>query len=299
MKSPSRAEAFGSTTQLRRVVSRTREYRRQFGLGYVLAFWFRSLVDRVLAPVDAYLLRIEGARGILGPSHRGYRGHSPLENRRLWSAYDWSTGGEEWGPPEGRLALIEEHLKPRLPQHAVVAEIGPGAGRWSAELLPFAERLVLVDVTAEAVEICRERFREAPNVEVIQTDGASLPGVASASIDVVWSMEAFVHMAPVDLAAYLREIGRVLKPGGFALIHHAGRYFRRGWRAPMTRELFARLAVDRGLTVETQFDSWGSEGFNVRFSHDVITVLRRPAALDDAETRPESGRSRDAHALID
>src|SRR5581483_8054626 len=93
MKSPSRAEAFGSTTQLRRVVSRTREYRRQFGLGYVLAFWFRSLVDRVLAPVDAYLLRIEGARGILGPSHRGYRGHSPLENRRLWSAYDWSTGG--------------------------------------------------------------------------------------------------------------------------------------------------------------------------------------------------------------
>lgn len=265
-------------TRLRCFVSRLVGYGQQFGVAYVVALAVRSLVDRALLPLDAYLLRVEGTRGILGPAHRRYRAHSPLENRQQWSAYDWSAGGEEWGPAEGRRALIDEHLKPRVPQRAVIVEIGPGAGRWSAELLPFAERLVVVDVTEEAVEICRRRFRDAGNVEVIQTDGASLPGVASSSVDVVWSMEAFVHMAPVDVAAYLREIARVLKPGGFALIHHAARWHRPGWRAPMTRTLFSELARARGLSIEAQFDQWGAEGFNVRASHDAITVLRQPPA---------------------
>jgi len=114
-------------------------YQREFGTGYVLAHLLRSAADFLLLPVDAYLLRAEGSRGTLGPAHRRYRGHSPLENRQLWSSYDWSDGGEEWGPPEGRRALIDEHLRPRLASEPVIVEIGPGAGRWSAELLPFAK----------------------------------------------------------------------------------------------------------------------------------------------------------------
>jgi len=251
-------------------------YRRQFGFVYALGLVIRSMIDRALIPVDAYLLRVEGTRGVLGPAHRGYRGHTPMDNRRLWSAYDWSGGGEEWGPQEGRLALIDAKLEGRLPPDAVIIEIGPGAGRWSAELQPLAARLTLVDVTEMAIELCRRRFSEMQNVEVLRTAGASLPGVASASADLVWSMEAFVHMAPVDVAAYVAEIARVLKPGGLALVHHAGRYHRRGWRAPMTARLFARLATDQGLFVEEQFDSWGKKGFNVHASHDTISVLRQP-----------------------
>lgn len=261
-------------TRFGRAVAELSSYRRGFGWGYVVALLIRSLVDRILIPVDSYMLRVEGRSGEFGPAHRGYRGHSPSENAQQWSEYDWSTRGEEWGPPDGRQALITEHLKPRVSAESMIVEIGPGGGRWSAELLPFAQRLVLIDVSETAVELCRERFKDSPRVEVTQTDGASLCGIADESVDLVWSMEAFVHMAPVDVAAYLREIGRALKPGGFALIHHAGRYHRPGWRAPMTRELFGRLATDRGLTVETQFDSWGPEGFNVRASHDAITVLR-------------------------
>jgi SAM-dependent methyltransferase len=257
-------------------LKRLRDRRRRFGLLYVLGDAVQLLVDHALLPIDSYLLRVEGRRGVLGPAHRRYRRHSPLENRAQWSAYDWSTRGEEWGPPEGRRALIEEHLKPRLTEDAVIVEIGPGAGRWSAELLPFAAHLILVDVTEEAIQICRERFSEASNVEVRQTEGASLPDVESSSVDIVWSMEAFVHMAPVDVAGYVREIARVLKPGAFGLIHHAGRFHRPGWRAPMTRQLFASLAAERGLAVEMQFDTWGGQRFDVHASHDVITVLRKP-----------------------
>lgn len=276
MDSSSELEALGTGTRVGRIVARLDVYRRQFGLAYVLLLVVRALVDRALVPLDAYLLRREGERAVLGPAHRAYRGHSPMENREQWAAYDWSARGEEWGNQEGGWALIKEHLEPLLPQRPVIVEIGPGGGRWSSELVRMADRLTLVDVTEAAVEICRQRFRDAANVEVVQTDGASLPGVPSATVDVVWSMEAFVHMAPVDVVAYIGEIARVLKPNGFALIHHAARWHRPGWRAPMTRELFARLAQNRGLIVQTQFDQWAAGRFNVHASHDAITILRRP-----------------------
>ena len=97
------------------------------------------------------LLRIEGRRAVLGPAHRRFRGQSSLDNRELWSRYDWSGGGLEWGPPESRDALIEEHLPA---DHETIVEIGPGAGRFSVALADRAERLVLVDVTEEALRRC-------------------------------------------------------------------------------------------------------------------------------------------------
>ena len=210
------------------------------------------------------LLRIEGRRGVLGPAHRRYRGQTPLDNRELWSGYDWSGGGLEWGPAESRDALIDRLLPGA--QESIV-EIGPGAGRFSEVLAERARRLVLVDVTDEALRRCREQLGERPGVEYVRTDGASLPGVEGGSIDVVWSFEAFVHMQPVDVAAYVGDIARVLRPGGRAVIHHAGRRDRSGWRAPMSAALFARLARDRGLEVESQ-ETWGTYD-------DVISVLFR------------------------
>jgi len=238
--------------------------RRELGLAYALLNAAREGIDRVLEPLDRVLLRIEGRRAVLGPAHRRFRGQSALDNRELWSEYDWSGGGLEWGPAESRDALVEEHLPT---DHGAIVEIGPGAGRFSEVLAKRAERLVLVDVTDEALRRCRERLNGRAGVEYVRTDGASLPGVEAESVDVVWSFEAFVHMLPVDVAAYVGEIARVLRPGGRAVIQHAGRFDRSGWRAPMSAALFARLARERGLDVESQ-RTWGTYG-------DVISVLLR------------------------
>ena len=241
------------------------QQRRELGLPYALLNAAHEAIDRLLEPLDGVLLRIEGRRGVLGPAHRRYRGQTPLDNRELWSRYDWSGGGLEWGPAESRDALIDKMLPPG--DHESIVEIGPGAGRFSEVLAERAQRLVLVDVTDEALRRCREHLGERPGVEYVRTDGASLPGVTGASIDLVWSFEAFVHMQPVDVAAYVGEIARVLRPGGRAVIHHAARRDRSGWRAPMSAALFARLAGDRGLEVESQ-ESWGTYD-------DVISVLLR------------------------
>jgi ubiquinone/menaquinone biosynthesis C-methylase UbiE len=218
----------------------------------------------MLEPLDRVLLRVEGRKPVLGPAHRRYRGQTVLDNRELWAGYDWSGGGLEWGPAESRDALIEELLPAA---HSSIVEIGPGAGRFSEVLADRAERLVLVDVTDEALRRSRERLGGRPGLEYVRTDGPSLPGVESGSFDVVWSFEAFVHMQPVDVAAYMGELARVLRPGGRAVIHHAGGRDRSGWRAPMTAELFARLASERGLQVESQ-RTWGTYD-------DVISVLLR------------------------
>jgi hypothetical protein len=75
----------------------------------------------------------------------------------------------------------------------------------------------------------------------------------------------------------------VLRPGGVAAIHHAdGRNrgtapSRAGWRAPMTVELFARLAGDAGLEVAEVVRSWSGDRHTLDAFHDAISVLRRPS----------------------
>lgn len=246
-------------------------------------FLARRLGRLRAALIDRRLER-EQRLGVLGPAHLAWRGNSALENRDRWSGWDWSRRGEEWtASAEWKQALIDDVLLAWIPQGASVLEIGPGAARWSEVLQPRAERLILVDVSERPLALCRERFAGAQNVEFVLSSGSDLPGIADASVEAIWSFDVFVHVAPGDQAGYLDEIARVLAPGGLAVIHHAdGRNLgrlpsRRGWRSPMSRHLFATLAAERGLTVESQFDSWGPEGrFDLAAFHDVITVCRKP-----------------------
>ena len=256
---------------------------RRFGPRYVAAEVALRATRRTGERLEDALLDIEGRRGVLGPAHRGWRDNSATENRRRWERWDWSRLGEEWTASEPwKQALVDEVLLPTIPAGGTVLEIGPGGGRWSVILQPRAERLILVDVAQTPLDLVAERLNAAPNVEYLLTSGAALAGVVDASVDAVWSFDVFVHVAPVDQAAYLDEVARVLRPGGVAAIHHAdGRNrgvhpSRRGWRAPMTAELFAALATERGLRVERVVRSFGEDQDALGGFGDAITVLRRP-----------------------
>lgn len=241
----------------------------------------RRAVRRLGWVLEDRRLSGEQRRGVLGAAHRHWRPPTD-DHRRYWSAYDWSGLGEEWtASPEWKRGLIEDVLTKWIPEGGVVLEIGPGAGRWSEVLLQRAARLVLVDVSERPLELCRDRFAGDERLECILSSGSDLPGIQDGSIDAVWSFDVFVHVAPSDQAAYLKEIARVLVPGGLAVIHHSdgrnrGRLpSRSGWRAPMSRRLFAALAADHGLQVECQFDSWGPDGcYDLGAYGDSITVCR-------------------------
>jgi SAM-dependent methyltransferase len=240
---------------------------------------------RLTGRVVDWRLEREQRHRVLGPVHRRWSGNSASDNRARWTDWDWSQGGEDWTATEAwKQSLIDDVLLQRVVEGGVVLEIGPGAARWSAVLQRLASRLILVDVSERPLALCRERFGMDGNVEYVQSAGNDLPGVADASVDSIWSFDVFVHVAPVDQAGYLAEMARVLVPGGVAVIHHAdGRNrgqlpSRHGWRSPMSRGLFAALAAERGLTVETQFDSWGADGrHDLGAYHDTISVCRKPA----------------------
>lgn len=252
-------------------------------MGRALLGFIGKSVRRLRSTVVDRRLVAEQRRGVLGPAHLRWRGNSSLDNRRRWSDYDWSAFGEEWNASlEWKQALIEDVLARWAPVGASILEIGPGAGRWSEALAPRASRLVLVDVCKRALELCQERFGDDPRIQYGLSSGSDLPEVEDCSIDVVWSFDVFVHVAPRDQAAYLDEIARVLAPGGVAVVHHSDGRNRgqlpsgHGWRSPMSRDLFAALAVKSGLRVEIQFDSWGLNGRHDLSAYaDAITVCRR------------------------
>lgn len=238
------------------------------------------------------LISMEGERGVLGPFLRDYDQHTVRDNRTTWTEWDWRRRGEEWSQSEEwKRSLIEHVLRPYMPRQGAIVEIGPGGGRWSEALLELARELILVDVTERALEVCRERFGALPNLRYVLTSGSDIPDVADHSADAVWSFDAFVHIAPRDIDDYLKEIDRVLRPGGVAVIHHSGRALRKsphGWRSPMTARLFGNLARKHGLNVERQFDTWG-DGYGVRNdavrppeeerfpqNGDLLSVLRAP-----------------------
>jgi SAM-dependent methyltransferase len=185
--------------------------------------------------------------------------NSIANNRIAWSNYDWSGGGDEWtSSTEWRRSVIDRFMTPYVCDGATIVEIGPGAGRWTGELLSRASTLYLVDITETTLGLCRKRFGDGPNLHYILSDGRSLPRVPDKSADFIWSYDTFVHIAPADQHEYAREFARVMKPGARAVIHHVGdggRHF--GWRSAMTADLFRANLEANGLREIDQVTSWG------------------------------------------
>jgi cyclopropane fatty-acyl-phospholipid synthase-like methyltransferase len=108
----------------------------------------------------------------------------------------------------------------------------------------------------------------------VLTDGRSLPGLDEATVDFIWSYDVFVHVNPTDAERYLAEFARVLKPGGYASIHHAGTYrdeqaARRRFRSYLDAAFVAHLARIHGLEVVRQDDTLA------HYPGDVVSVLRK------------------------
>lgn len=259
--------ALGSRTAiLRRLIARN-------GLRWLAAFATAEVLRRTTRALDRLTESIERKHGL-----PGFFG---AETQRLiWDTYDWSQHGEEWtGSEAWKRSVVERLLQPHLGRDRDVLEIGPGAGRWTVELQPLARTLALADVSATCIALCKERFRSAHNVRYAVNDGRTLPFEA-ASFDRVWSFDVFVHIGREDIASYLGDLFRVLRPNGLAMIHHTADGGIRGhWRSKMTADLFGELARAAGLTVLRQFDTWTAEdgqSYDVRGSGDAITLLERP-----------------------
>jgi ubiquinone/menaquinone biosynthesis C-methylase UbiE len=76
-----------------------------------------------------------------------------------------------------------------------------------------------MDIDAEVIRHAAEKYRQ-PNLRFVQADCASLP-LESGSVDVVVCFETIEHHDQHE--AMLREIRRVLRPGGLLVISSPNR----------------------------------------------------------------------------
>jgi ubiquinone/menaquinone biosynthesis C-methylase UbiE len=130
--------------------------------------------------------------------------------------------GLEWGDPEVFRPLKfvrDQYLLPYVnPQHTAV-EIGPGGGRWTRYLLGFGQ-LYVVDYHAELLQELKKHFNR-PNMQFVHNHGTDFPGIADDSIDFIFSFGCFVHLDAHLIEQYLKNMRRILKGTGNALIQYS------------------------------------------------------------------------------
>jgi SAM-dependent methyltransferase len=130
--------------------------------------------------------------------------------QRDWTLADFYAGGPD---------LVRGFVDPALEQLGVdpeglrVLEIGCGMGRLFEGLSARFGEVSGIDISETMIE----KGRSACPVEAtwLLGDGATLTGVADASIDHVISFEVFQHIPDREvIRSYLAETRRVLRPGG-------------------------------------------------------------------------------------
>jgi len=149
---------------------------------------------------------------------------------------------QEYAPWMPRLMEFEKFRGARL------LEVGCGMG---TDLLQFARggaRCIGVDLTPRSVEITRHRFKlYGADGSFMISDGEHLP-FRSESFDVVYS-NGVLHHTP-DTAGSIREVHRVLRPGGTARIMLYHRNSLNYWVEIVLRRGVLGLEFLRGRSAE-------------------------------------------------
>jgi SAM-dependent methyltransferase len=100
-------------------------------------------------------------------------------------------------------------------------EVGCNWGRWCVSAARRGYRVVGIDPSLDAIRAARRVAAELDvEAEYLVGDARHLPFVDE-SFDVVFSYSVFQHFTRAAAVAGFREVGRVLIPGGLALIQMA------------------------------------------------------------------------------
>jgi predicted O-methyltransferase YrrM len=162
----------------------------------------------------------------------------PASNAEFWDAYasarrdqyqkEGAWPGDEWGRPDQWERVFDAMFRRQLPKDIQTAiEIGPGSGKYTLKMLAEYPRLRIIaaDVSVAYLDILRERCAELIAAdrlypEKIQYDAKTLHrmaenhGFAPGDLDVMYSIDAMVHVDLQHLVVYWLAARELLRYGG-------------------------------------------------------------------------------------
>ena len=175
------------------------------------------------------------------------------ENKSYFDGnYNWTDRGYEWsaawgGPSMQWYGTILPRIKSYIPTNRIL-EIACGYGRWTQYLKDLCKNLVVIDISGECIQACKQRFSECSHIEYQVNDGTTLDMIPGSSVDFVFSFDSLVHSGEPVMKAYICQLGRILTNAGVAFIHHSnlGEYdgaYSRIRKIPKLEGLLVRLGL--------------------------------------------------------
>ncbi len=227
---------------------------------------YRLVLDDLAIPCRALWLTVreqmEETSELLGDLRRL---QAVLADRRTDTKSFFGRVAGEWDDVRNELfgeRATLQTLLPLIPRHWIVADLGCGTGNASEVLAPCVRRVIAVDQSPQMIAAAQKRVAGHENVEFLQGELESLP-IKSASVDAAVCVLVLHHVP--DPAAAVRELARILRPGGTALIVDMIEHDRAAYRHSMGHRWLGfgvpqmiRMLTDSGLS-EPRFQALPSE----------------------------------------
>lgn len=198
-------------------------------------------------------------------------------------AHMWETGARDFDILTAGLSF---------PENATALELGCGVGRMLKSASAKFSKVVGLDVSAEAIKKATELLGASPNVQLLCGSGIDLRPVEDASLDFVWSFAAITSMPTEVIAAYLRDIRRVIKPTGCVRLQvylgketavnrgdtlHLRCFARENFeRAVLSSGMIVKEIKELELPIQVSFKELGIEAF-------IATIEPTDAAAQEVE----------------
>ena len=138
------------------------------------------------------------------------------QNQNYYEAY-WAKGkktfsGDNQGYAPNFRRWMAEQLRD-LPPPAEVLEVGCGDASFTKELVKYSPAVTAIDISSAQIEENKSRFS---GITFLQHDVALQFPFADNTFSAIWCSEVLEHL--FDPAFALREMHRVMKPGGRLLV---------------------------------------------------------------------------------
>src|SRR4030095_4479233 len=139
---------------------------------------------------------------------------TPMDERLRTEFNNWARAGKGESMEKGHRPVGEQAIElMQIPSGARVLDVGCGSG-WASRLMAQKAnkgRVVGIDISDEMVKVSRDSSTSFSNIEYRVASAQKLP-FANDEFSHAFSMESLYYYE--DMLSALKEIARVLEPGG-------------------------------------------------------------------------------------